>query len=243
MILYFVVLQKVIDYPQVSKALRDMALTREGKSIPHQHNCSLSALQGTGHQDLDKILADQSPLCFELELLRVEQPGEYKQDHWAMSDAEKNIAIPVLKEEGNVLYKKGSVEAASLKYYEALSYLEEQLIKEKPHCEDWQCIAIRKVPLLLNYAQCKMVQKEYADVIRHTSMVLEMDSDNVKALYKRGMACSASWDVEGAKKDLKRAAELQPTLTRAVEQELQNLAKRVRDKDEVERKRLEGKMF
>ena len=237
--------QKVMEYPKVSKALREMVQAK-GKTTPHQqerHHCSLAALQGTGHQDLDMILADQSPLCFELELLRVEKPGEYKQDHWAMTDVEKNLAIPKLKEEGNLLYKQGHLEGASLKYYEALSYLEEQLIKEKPQCEEWQCIAIRKVPFLLNYAQCKMVLKEYADVIRHTTMVLEIDGMNVKALYKRGMAYSASWDMEGAKEDLKRAAELQPSLNKVVEQELQDLAKRVREKDVAERKRLQGKMF
>ena len=233
-----------MDYPTVSKALREMALSKQGKSTPpSHHHCSLSALQGTGHRDLDKIIGDRTPLCFELELLAVEQPGQYKQEHWAMSDAEKGAAIPTLREEGNSLYKQGNLEAACAKYYEALSYLEEQLITEKPQCDAWRAIAVRKVPLLLNYAQCKMVKKEYADVIRHCTMVLEVETDNVKALYKRGMACSASWDVEGARKDLKQAAQLQPSLTRAVEQELQGLARQVKEKDVAERKRLQGRMF
>ena len=232
-----------MEYPKVSVALREMAQAKEGRHIPHKHHCGLSALQGTGHHDLDKILADMSPLCFELELLRVDHPGEYKQDHWAMSDVEKNTAIPKLKEEGNLLYKQGNLEAASQKYYEALSYLEEQLIKEKPQCEDWQRIATRKVPLLLNYAQCKMIGKEYAEVIRHTSMALEIEVDNVKALFKRGMAFSACWDVEGAKRDLERVTKLKPSLTRAVEKELHKLANRVKEKDDDERKRLQGKMF
>jgi len=232
-----------MDYPTVSKALREMALAKQGKPTPRQHHCSMSALQGTGHSDLDKIIASRSPLSFELELLEVEQPGQYKQDHWAMTDAEKNTAIPVLKEEGNVLYKEGNIEGACAKYYEALSYLEEQLVKEKPQCSTWRAIAVRKVPLLLNYAQCKLVQKEFADVIRHASMALEIDADNVKALYKRGMANSASWDVEGAQEDLKRAVQLQPSLKRAVDKELQDLTRRVKENDALDRKRLQGKLF
>lgn len=238
----YICTQKVMDYPKVSKALRDMAKTTPHRQEQH-HHCSLSAFQGTGHQDLDKIIEDRSPLCFDLELLKVEKPGEYKQDNWAMSNAEKEMAIPKLKEEGNLLYKQGSQKAASLKYYEALSYLEEQLIREKPHCEEWRCIAIRKIPFLLNYAQCKMVLKEYADVIRHTTMVLELESENAKALYRRGMACSASWDVQGAERDLNKVTVLQPSLKRVVEQELQDLAKRVREKDVAEKERLKGKMF
>ncbi len=237
-------LQEVIDYPTVSKALREMALVKQGKPVPsNQHHCSMAAVQGTGYQDLDKITADKDPLCFELELLSVEQPGEYKQDHWAMTDAEKDTAIPILKEEGNTLYKQGNVEAACAKYYEALSYVEGQLVKEKSHCEAWTAIAVRKIPLLLNYAQCKMVQKEYADVIKHCSMVLEIESNNVKALYRRGMAHSATWDVEDAQRDLGQAAKLQPSLKRTVDRELQDLARRVKESDAVERKRLQGKLF
>ena len=233
-----------MDYPTVSKALREMALAKQGKPTPRQHHhCSMSALQGTGHSDLDKIIGNRTPLCFELELLEVEQPGQYKQEHWAMSDAEKAVAVPVLKEEGNTLYKEGNIEGACAKYYEALSYLEEQLVKEKPQCDAWRAIAVRKVPLLLNYAQCKLVQKEYADVIRHATMALEIDTDNVKALYKRGMAKSASWDVEGAQEDLKRAVQLQPSLKRAVDKELQDLARRIKENDATERKRLQGRLF
>ena len=136
-----------MDYPKVSKALREMALRRAGKEPPtHQHQCSFSAMQqGTGYPDLDKLLQDSSPLCFELELLRAEQPGEYKQDHWAMTNTEKSTAVPLLRQEGNGLYKEGNYLGASGKYFEALSYLEEMLVKEKPQSEPWLDIARQKV--------------------------------------------------------------------------------------------------
>lgn len=239
-------LQRITDYPRVSKALREMALRKAGKEVPHhhQHQCSFAAMQqGTGYPDLDQLLQDTSPLCFELELLSVEQPGEYKQDHWAMTDQEKSSAVGVLREEGNALYRRGEHFAASQKYFEALSYLEEKLIKEKPKSESWYEIANQKVPLLLNYAQCKLLLKEYVEVVRHTTSVLEIEEDNVKALYRRGKAHSAGWDVEEARRDLGRVAELDPSLSTAVEKELRSLAQRVREKDQAEGERLKGKMF
>lgn len=198
---------------------------------------------GTGHPELDKILEDGSPLCFEFELLRVEQPGDYQQDHWAMTDGEKSAAVSVLKEEGNTLYKEGEYEHASEKYFQALSYLEEQIIKEKPHSETWYSIAKQKVPLLLNYAQCKLLMHDYADTIRHTTSVLEVEPDNVKALYRRGKARSATWDVEEATRDLRKAAELDTSLASTVEKELRVLAERVKEKDTAEKERFRGKLF
>ena len=198
---------------------------------------------GTGYPELDQILTNMSPLCFEMELVAVEQPGNYKKDHWAMTDPEKTVAVSALREEGNALYKQGNYGGASGKYFEALSYLEEQIVKEKPQSEEWYAIANTKVPLLLNYAQCKLLEEEYAEVIRHTTSVLEIDPENIKALYRRGRAHSASWDVHEATRDLRMAVELDPSLGSAVEKELKALTQRVKEKDAAERERLRGKLF
>jgi AH receptor-interacting protein len=222
-----------------------MALRKSGKDVPvAEHRCSYSVMQhGTGHSDLDKIMESASPLCFEFELLRVEQPGDYEPDHWAMTDDEKSAAVVILKEEGNTLYRGGEYKQASEKYFEALRYLEEQIIKEKPQSEAWYGIAKRKVPLLLNYAQCKLLMQDYVDTIRHTTSVLEVEPGNVKALYRRGKAHAASWDVEEATRDLRRAAELDTSLVKPVEKELKAMAERVKEKDVAEKERLKGKLF
>lgn len=234
----------MIDYPRVSKALREMALRAAGKEPPaHTHQCSFASMQGTGYPDLDKIHEDAAPISFELELLEVKQPGDYNPDHWALTDEEKAKALPVLREEGNTLYKRGEYLLASRKYYHALGYLEQQLIKEKPQSDTWNKIAEQKVPFLCNYAQCMLLMGDFAEVIRHTTSVLEVDQDNVKALYRRGKAHSASWSVEEARRDLTRAAQLDPSLANTVEKELKSLTKRVKDKDTAERERLKGKMF
>ncbi len=200
-------------------------------------------MQVTGHGDLDKIIEDQTPLAFEFELVGVEQPGAYKQDSWAMTEEEKTSAVPLLRQEGNDLYRAGNYQSAADKYFEALSYLEEMSIKEKPKSDVWNTIEAKKVPLLSNYAQCKLLMKDYAEVIRHTTTVLEFDDRNVKALYRRAKAHAGCWNVKEAKDDFAKVVRLDLSLTGSVEKEVLALDERVKEKEKEEKERLRGKLF
>ena len=229
----------------MSKALRDLALKKSGREAPHthSHSCGFGAMHGTGHADLDGLYQDRSPLVFQLELLKVDQPGEYKKESWAMSAEEKDEAISRLREEGNVLYRAGSHAEACEKYFEALGYLEELSLREKPKSVEWEAIERRKVPLLLNYSQCMLLKKDFAEVIRHTTTVLSVDGNNVKALYRRAKAHAAGWDKEAAEADFRRAVELEPSLARSVENELEQLEERLDREREAEKDRWQGKLF
>ena len=173
----------------------------------------------------------------------MEQPGHYKKDSWAMTDEEKSESVDCLREEGNRLYKDGDLEAATQKYFEALHYLEDLSVREKPQSDEWQTVEERKVPLLLNYSQCMLLNKAYPEVIRHTTTVLELDPVNVKALYRRGKAHSACWNKQEAEADFARVIELEPSLSRSVDREVKQLRQRVREQEETERARLKGKLF
>ena len=229
----------------MSKALRELALKKAGKEIPRSqgHSCGFGAMHGTGHADLDKLYQDRRPLAFQLELLRVDQPGEYKKESWAMSVEEKDEAITRLREEGNALYRAGSHGEACDRYFEALGYLEELSLREKPKSVEWEAVERKKVPLLLNYSQCMLLKGDYAEVVRHTTTVLGVDGDNVKALYRRGKAHAASWDKEAAEADFRRAVELEPSLGKSVERELAQLEERLRRETEAEKDRWQGKIF
>lgn len=235
----------MVEYPKVSKALRELALKKAGKDVPHTHThtCGFGAMQGTGHTDLDTLYRDRQPLAFELELLKVDQPGEYKKESWAMSVNEKEEAVSHLREEGNQLYRAGSHEEAAGKYFEALSYLEELSLREKPQSDDWKTIEQRKVPLLLNYSQCMLLKKNYAEVITHTTTVLGIESDNIKALYRRAMAHSATWNKEAAMADFSQVVKLDPSLSRSAEKELSKLEEKLKREHTAERDRWQGKLF
>lgn len=195
----------------------------------------------TGYDDLDKLMADKPSLMFEIEVVKVEQPNEYKQDSWLMSDQQKREAIPKLRQIGNELYREHKHLEASEKYFEALSYLEQLSIKEKPQSEEWDKIESDKLPLLLNYAQCKMVLQDYRDAIRHTTSALEIDGNNVKAYYRRAKAHAACWNIEEAKKDFEQAVTLDPSLTKHVSKELVELQDRVQKQNKLESEQLRGK--
>lgn len=222
-----------------------MAKRQAGQSVDHHHHhhCGFSAMQVTGHSDLDKIIEEQSPLAFEFEIMDVEQPGDYKQASWAMTEDERASAVPTLKEEGNALYRQRNYQAAAEKYFEALSHLEGLSIKEKPKSDVWNSIEEKKVPLLLNYAQCKLLMQDYAEVIRHTTTVLEFDRSNVKALYRRAKAHASCWNVDEARADFAEVVRLDPSLSRTVEKELTALSERVKEKDKEEKEKFRGKLF
>lgn len=188
-------------------------------------------------------MQDMPPVGFEIELLRVEIPGSYKQDSWAMTDTEKLDVVPQLKEKGNEFYKAKEYQKASEKYFEGLEYLESLSIKEKPHSEEWNQLESMKVPFLLNYSQCQLLLQDYAEVIRQTTKVLEFDPNCVKALYRRGKAHSATWNMKDATLDLQRAVELDKSLKKAVDTELLELTERLKTKNEEEKRKLKGKLF
>lgn len=239
----------VSEYPTVSRALRKLSdKKKHGRHDNHDdhahHHCGYSSMiYGTGHSDLDHLSQERLPLAFEIELLKVERPEDYKQDSWALTPEEKTELVPKLRVEGNDLYKSGDVSGAAGKYFEALSYLESLSIREKPQSEEWDRIESDKIPLLLNYSQCLLLLKDYHEVVRHTSKVLEYDSNNVKALFRRGKAYSATWFGAEAEKDFERVVELDRSLTKTVEKELKSLRERLKAKEEEEKERLRGKLF
>ena len=100
-----------------------------------------------------------------------------------------------------------------------------------------------KVPLLLNYAQCKLIFGEYNEVVTHTTTVLEFDPDNVKALFRRAKAHAGLWNLTEAEHDFERAITLNSSLAGAAKKELTKLKEGIQAYEEEERKKLRGRMF
>lgn len=88
-----------------------------------------------------------------------------------------------------------------------------------------------KVPLLLNYSQCKLLEKDYYKVIEHCTEVLKYDTGNVKAYYRRGKAHIGAWNPDEAKQDFLKAVELDPSLTNAINKELDSLNNELKLRD------------
>lgn len=56
--------------------------------------------------------------------------------------------------------------------------------REKPHEEEWNELDKMKIPLLLNFAQCKLSQGDYYPVIEHCTTVIKSDP-SIRKLLKR----------------------------------------------------------
>ncbi|XP_063241341.1 AH receptor-interacting protein [Bacillus rossius redtenbacheri] len=224
-------------YPFVSKTLREV-----GKPVKHRC-CAALQNEGVGHKDLNELLTSPCDLEFTFELIKVESPEEYERESWQMNEQEKLQDVPVLREEGNTLYRKGEYEAAAKKYAQAIGHLEQLMLNEKPGDKEWLDLDEKKRPLLLNYAQCKFQQGDYYAVIEHCSAVLKTEKDNVKALFRRAKAHVRAWNPAEARVDFLRVLELDPSLSLVVHKELKLLEDLEHKKYEEDKQKFKGKMF
>ncbi|XP_050429915.1 AH receptor-interacting protein [Adelges cooleyi] len=231
----------VTAYPFISKTLRDAGRT----SVPVSSHCCTAQLQknGTGYDDLNDLLAEPDHLEFTIELLKIEQPGMFEKETWLMDENEKLKNVPVLKEEGNEFYKQGMYKEAEDKYMVALGFLEQIMMKLKPQEKEWNELNDIKTPLLLNLAQCKLISKEYYQVIEHCTSILDVNPDNIKALFRRGKANISVWRMDEAREDLRRVTNLDPSMEISVNRLLVQINEAIKKKDDEDRQKLRGKLF
>ncbi|XP_055844802.1 AH receptor-interacting protein isoform X2 [Episyrphus balteatus] len=222
----------VSQYPFISKTLRDV-----GKKQEERRHCCGMTLQneGIGYKDLDDLFTNPSDLEFIIELFSIEMPEDYEKERWQMSDDEKMQATHDLREKGNQFYKEKNYPKAEECYSQAIGILEQLMLKEKPHDTEWYELAALKVPLLLNYAQCRLLAEDFYAVIHHCTEVLTLDPHNVKAFFRRGKAHIGAWNVEEAKKDFNKCIELDPSLRGAAAKELKALEEAQRKMDTEQR--------
>lgn len=196
--------------------------------------------EGIGYKDLDDLLNNPCDLEFVIELLSIEMPNDYEKDRWQMSDDEKHKALKELKEKGNMSYKSKDYDNAEKCYIEALAIIEQLMLKERSHDPEWNELADLKVPLLLNYSQCRLIAQDYYTVIQHCNEVLETQPKNVKAIFRRAKANFGAWKPKEAISDFNLSAELDPSLKSAVTKEIAAITEQQRRKDLEDREKLKN---
>lgn len=153
-------------------------------------------------QDL-AVVPGNSVVYYEVELVSFVKEKE----SWDMSTQEKIEAAGKKKEEGNVLFKAGKYVRASKRYEKAVSFIE---YESSFSDDEKQQAKLLKVTSNLNNAACKLKLKEYKEAAKLCSKVLEIDSKNVKALYRRAQAYIQLVDLDLAELDIKKALEIDP---------------------------------
>ncbi|GMH30961.1 hypothetical protein Nepgr_032804 [Nepenthes gracilis] len=179
------------------------------------------AFGSTGSQQDLAAVPPNSTVYYEIELVSFEKEKE----SWDMNTQEKIEAASKKKEEGNALFKAGKQTRASKRYEKAAKYIEyDSSFSDE---EKKQARAL-KITCNLNNAACKLKLKEYKQAEKLCTKVLELDSGNVKALYRRAQAYINLVDFDLAEFDIKKALEIDPD-NREVKLEYKALKEKVKE--------------
>ncbi|KAF4040290.1 hypothetical protein GN244_ATG07483 [Phytophthora infestans] len=122
-----------------------------------------------------------------------------------MTTQEKVTACDELRVLGNLFFKHGQFQRAAFHYHKALVYFE--YVFPDTDEEEAQADAL-KLKLLLNFAACRLKTLHLDDAVHHANQALEIDTNNVKALYRRAQANRLKDEFHLAQKDIERAIKL-----------------------------------
>ena len=129
---------------------------------------------------------------------------------------------------GTSLFQQSKVISAARKYSKALQYIIPlQCDRENSQRQD---VLLLKAACLSNLAACHIKLENFEYVCTACSKALSCDANNVKCLYRRGVAYSKLNDYEQARKDFSRAKELEPN-NKAIVDQLKQLDVREKEVD------------
>lgn len=133
-----------------------------------------------------------------------------KKEMWEMSSEEKIAEASKLKDEGTGFFKEKRFEEAIDAYSGAADYVGD--VHEGEGADLWTTCK-------LNCAQAAISSKDYASAVRFAGEALSKSPNNVKGLYRRGVARNHLGLAEEALSDLLAALKLDPE-NKAVASEL-----------------------
>ncbi|KAL5988266.1 hypothetical protein ACLOJK_036029 [Asimina triloba] len=154
-------------------------------------------------RDLGTVPAN-STIIFEVEMVdftQEKEPFEMGSNHERIDSAGKK------KEEGNRLFKIGKYMQAARRYVKATEYVPEDRFYED---DEQKLVKSVRVSCWLNHAACCLRLNDFREAIKLCSKVLDVESHNVKALYRRAQAYIETADLDLAELDVKKALEVDP---------------------------------
>nr|CCA14206.1 peptidylprolyl cistrans isomerase putative [Albugo laibachii Nc14] len=161
-------------------------------------------------------------LKFDVELLGF---AEKKKESWEMSTAEKMEECTKLKAEGTELFKTQKYAEAAAKYEEGASYLDDLYDAEE---EDQAKMKEIQTICYVNASMCHLKLENYTEAAAVSSKAIKNDKNNIKALYRRGLARMHLNDLDRAKEDLLTAGKLDPT-SRDIRRALETLKEKLKE--------------
>ncbi|CAM9250036.1 unnamed protein product [Choristocarpus tenellus] len=184
------------------------------------------------------IIKAGDTLLFDVELLSFAPKPKEK---WEMEPEELVAEATKLKDEGTMLFKEKRFGEAADRYVEGADYASQAPEKMDPNSEAFEEAHLLEVSCYLNASQACLSNKDWAGAIGQASTVLKSDENNVKALFRRGVARRHTGLLEECKVDLMAAYKLEPK-NKAVVKEIQVLKASMKASKDKE-KSMFGNMF
>lgn len=160
-------------------------------------------------KDDDEDKSDKQEIKVKLQLMVFTREPEI----WEMSITEKWRRASHHKAKGVELYSAGKIKWAFRRFGLALRYiisLEHDIPPEHNCDEQGMDIKGLKVSCYLNIAACQLKHNNYNNAVINCTKALELDPNNLKALFRRGVALIYIQEYERAKEDLDKVSEMEP---------------------------------
>jgi len=151
-------------------------------------------------------------------------------DKFRMTTHERIEKASELRERGNTMMKKGRLLRAGDHYERGSNLMDvieaedlpgQAATKDQKAVEANRRIRTCQQPLLLNWALVLIKQGKFHEAERKcTEVLLDIDKSCVKALFRRGQCHTELGNLEEARADLRRAQELDQSVSAEVEREL-----------------------
>ncbi|XP_030632086.1 peptidyl-prolyl cis-trans isomerase FKBP5 [Chanos chanos] len=159
-------------------------------------------------------------------------------ESWEMDLKEKLEQAVLVKQKGTQYFKAGLYQQAVIQYQRMVSWFEMECGVGR---EQQQAVQTQQLVAHLNMALCFLRLREYAQTVEHCNEVIELDSENEKALYRRGEARLLRNEFSLAMRDFQQVLQVNPS-NRAARAQISTCQRKMREHHERD-KRIYANMF
>ena len=187
-----------IQFPSLARIL--VTMKEEERSI-----VIIDSKYGYGYQGNSEYnIPPNCNLKYDITLLNFDKETDY----WKLTSSELLENAKIKKEEGNKLFNKQKYMRAIRKYkiISELAKYQQQIVEEK----DVKEFEVYVINSHLNIAASYNKLQQYKQAIESCNKVMEINSKNIKGLYRRAKAHTGLTQYEYAIKDLEEAISYEP---------------------------------
>ncbi|XP_056020499.1 peptidyl-prolyl cis-trans isomerase FKBP8-like [Ostrea edulis] len=169
-----------------------------------------------------------SSITYTIELIQKDYPPDYD----SMSTTERLTHGEGKRERGNYLFTREDYVSAVNSYTKAVSILDPATCSDT--AENLQKLLESRLKCYNNMAACQLKTDAYDAAINSCRMVLDVQPDNVKALFRTGKGYAAKGDTKEGLLYMRKAQKLEPD-TKVINQEIMKLSKKLQAETQSEK--------